>query len=294
MNLDFDPCNAETWTQDQIAAMQKRFPLICRDTKTELPQVSGECGQWISFSESLPDDENDVLITDGRIVTSALWQFDGLHFPSPHEDDEGFIEGVTHWMKYPEPKTMTDAETPAAHTFTVIGHYTDTGLTYLGHFDAETPYAASVALADLYPDESISISAVIEGRHSSVMEGDYLEDTDDLRDTDDLEDIGDLDDDETIDCDLCGKVGMEHEVIQAGWIPMYWIGNEYQMDPVCPDCAAKRLTVADGDHILIEPDSELEAAKALGFTNFRQVRDRKAFLDEQGLDAAVRSVVNGQ
>jgi hypothetical protein len=73
-----------------------------------VPHVSGECGKWISFANGVPDDEDDILVTDGRIVSSALWSFSGLSFPDAKtreeaEDYEGYISEITHWMKYPEP-----------------------------------------------------------------------------------------------------------------------------------------------------------------------------------------------
>lgn len=151
--------------------------------------------------------------------------------------------------------------------YTLIGYYTDTGLTYLGHFTAETPSDAIQQLADLYPDESISIAAVIEGRHESAMGGDYIEDTDNYNGTygDDHED----NEDEIITCHLCGKVELEHEAIQAGWIPMYWRGATSICNPVCDDCTKERIKEIDGEYALIEPENE------------------------RGLDAAVRAVVNG-
>lgn len=100
-HLGFDPCDTTTWSPEQLAAMRLRFPLLCRDSNP--PQVPGEHGTWISFLNGIPDDEADVLLTDGRCVHSALWQFDGIHFPDKTEDDEAVIEELTHWMKYPDP-----------------------------------------------------------------------------------------------------------------------------------------------------------------------------------------------
>lgn len=103
-----DMCDTSTWTVEQIEAMRRRFP-GCLSLEKEPQYVSGECGKWVHFAEAIPDDEHDVLVTDGRIVQSALWAFDGLHFPAPEEDDDEFIESVTHWMKYPDPPaTQTD------------------------------------------------------------------------------------------------------------------------------------------------------------------------------------------
>lgn len=180
----------------------QRFPLGCRDTHDQ-PQVSGECGKWIPFSESIPDDENDILITDGRIVSSALWQFDGLHFEAPHDDDEGFIEDVTHWMKYPDPPIPYDH------------HGTDS--------DDEGP-------SQLFTYCSCGqFQYNVSGIH-------HVKDNED----------------ETITCDLCGKVELEHEAIEGGWIPSYWKGDEGVQNPVCSTCAKDRIREIDGEYVLIE------------------------------------------
>ena len=64
--------------------------------------------------------------------------------------------------------------------YTVIGFYTDTGLRYVGHTEAEdVPEAIGHTIA-MCDDESISIVAVIAGHHNDLMEGDYLEDSDDF------------------------------------------------------------------------------------------------------------------
>jgi hypothetical protein len=67
--------------------------------------------------------------------------------------------------------------------FTVIGHYTNNGLKYLGHHETATVEAALLRLHELYPDESITVSAVIEGRVVDAMEGEYVEDTSDFEET---------------------------------------------------------------------------------------------------------------
>lgn len=64
--------------------------------------------------------------------------------------------------------------------YTVIGHYTNNGLKYLGHHDTPNVEAALLRVHEHYPDESITVSAVIEGRVVDCMDGDYVEDTDDF------------------------------------------------------------------------------------------------------------------
>lgn len=64
--------------------------------------------------------------------------------------------------------------------YTVFGFYTDTGLKYASDVEAESVEEAIQMTAGLYPDESISIVAVVAGTHADLMEGDYIEDTDDM------------------------------------------------------------------------------------------------------------------
>ena len=44
-------------------------------------------------------------------------------------------------------------------------------------------------------------------------------------------------------CALCPTVfpGVSDAVIDAGWVPSYWIGEEEQEGPVCPNCARQFL-----------------------------------------------------
>lgn len=90
------------WNADQLAAMKKRFP-SCVICDGELNYVRGECGTWVHFGDAVPDDEDDYLVTDGKIVASAIWQFDGLHFECPSYAEDDFAMQVTHWMRYPDP-----------------------------------------------------------------------------------------------------------------------------------------------------------------------------------------------
>jgi hypothetical protein len=63
--------------------------------------------------------------------------------------------------------------------YTIVGVYTTTWLRYVGHFEGESPMDAALALAKLYPDESISVVAVFEGWLVDLLDGDYPFDTDD-------------------------------------------------------------------------------------------------------------------
>lgn len=63
--------------------------------------------------------------------------------------------------------------------YTVFGFYTDTGLRYSSQRTADSPEEAIRDVALTYPDESISICAVVLGYHDDQMDGDYLDDTKD-------------------------------------------------------------------------------------------------------------------
>jgi len=81
---------------------------------------------------------------------------------------------------------MNEPESPATEEttiskYTVIGFYDDTGLRFVCHREAESAAAAIGQVAESYPDDNISVCAVIAGEHNDLMEGDYLEDTDDWK-----------------------------------------------------------------------------------------------------------------
>lgn len=65
--------------------------------------------------------------------------------------------------------------------YTVFGFYSDTGLRYVSHRQANSTYEVIQQVADTYPDESISICAIVAGHHEDQMIGEYLEDTEDYR-----------------------------------------------------------------------------------------------------------------
>lgn len=50
-------------------------------------------------------------------------------------------------------------------------------------------------------------------------------------------------------CALCPTVfpGVSDAVIDAGWVPSYWIGEEEQEGPVCPNCA-RQFLVTDPEY----------------------------------------------
>jgi len=64
--------------------------------------------------------------------------------------------------------------------YTVFGFYTDTGLKYSSHQEQDSPEDCIQRIKDLYPDDSITIVAIVDGHHSDVSgDGDYIEDTSD-------------------------------------------------------------------------------------------------------------------
>lgn len=63
--------------------------------------------------------------------------------------------------------------------YTAFGFYTDTGLRYVSHQENDSPEACIQRIRDLYPDESITIVAVIAGTHEDELNREYIEDTDD-------------------------------------------------------------------------------------------------------------------
>jgi len=53
-------------------------------------------------------------------------------------------------------------------------------------------------------------------------------------------------------CELCPTVfpGVSDAVIDAGWLPSYFIGEEECDGPVCPNCAQQFIVTEDGEWIL--------------------------------------------
>lgn len=72
-------------------------------------------------------------------------------------------------------------EKPHTGMFTVCGYYDDTGHRYVGHHAAETVAAAIEQCASVHSEENICVVAVIAGEHKDLMEGDYVEDTEDIQ-----------------------------------------------------------------------------------------------------------------
>lgn len=66
--------------------------------------------------------------------------------------------------------------------YTVFGFYTETGLQYSDCLAADDPEQLIQRVTDRIPDQSISIVAIIEGEHSNLLGGDYIDDTDNYRD----------------------------------------------------------------------------------------------------------------
>lgn len=73
-----------------------------------------------------------------------------------------------------------EMEALTKNKYTVFGFYTDSGLKYASDIEAESVEEAIQMTAGLYPDESLSIVAVVAGTQQDLMEGEYIEDTDDM------------------------------------------------------------------------------------------------------------------
>lgn len=69
--------------------------------------------------------------------------------------------------------------------YTAFGFYTDNGLKYTSQQEQDSPESVIQRIKDLYPDESITIVAIVAGHHSDVSgDGEYIEDTDDWKQSD--------------------------------------------------------------------------------------------------------------
>lgn len=59
--------------------------------------------EWISVKDRLPNDSNEVIITDGRFVTGGYGWY-GDYFSNDYDDNMELSE-ITHWMPLPAPPT---------------------------------------------------------------------------------------------------------------------------------------------------------------------------------------------
>lgn len=58
-------------------------------------------GEWIKCSERMPEELEDVLVTDGRVIEIMYRRFDTWYETS--REAGGIYGKVTHWMPLPEP-----------------------------------------------------------------------------------------------------------------------------------------------------------------------------------------------
>ena len=65
--------------------------------------------------------------------------------------------------------------------YTVFGFYTETGLQYSDQLHAEEPQDLLRRITDRIPDQSISVVAIVEGEQTNLLDGDYIDDTDNYR-----------------------------------------------------------------------------------------------------------------
>lgn len=184
---------------------------------------------------------------------------------------------VERWSKAIAEHEAEPTEETATNTmrqYTVIGHFELTGLKYLGHIEASSVEDALKHVAETYPDDSLCIAAIIEGRHLDAMEGEYVEDTNDFeanRDLDDFE-AGRLPSEPLaaypITCYFCPATVPDTETAIANdWEPS-WFDSDGQecSHPVCSECAAARLKLdSTGElaEIPITPEDDTEQARRL-------------------------------
>ncbi|EHX9033848.1 DUF551 domain-containing protein [Escherichia coli] len=60
---------------------------------------------WISCSERMPEETDDIIVVSDGIVMSGISysRRDGFYMAALEYDDDEPIDGVTHWMPLPEP-----------------------------------------------------------------------------------------------------------------------------------------------------------------------------------------------
>lgn len=106
-------------TDEQIKEMERSFPSCLDLTEGVTPQIKGVIGEWNSFAKCQPDDEGDILVSNGKYVFSVLWCWDGMSTGNPN-DIEWFSE-ITHWMRFPDPPKPTPAPKPPLPSMTIHG-----------------------------------------------------------------------------------------------------------------------------------------------------------------------------
>lgn len=62
--------------------------------------------EWIKCSERMPDDFEDVLVTDGANVEVMWRDCDGFRDCWAPRNSNIDIDDVTHWMPLPEPPSL--------------------------------------------------------------------------------------------------------------------------------------------------------------------------------------------
>lgn len=63
-------------------------------------------GKWIECSERMPDDFEDVLVSDGGNVEVMWRDCDGFWDCWAPRNSNIDIDDVTHWMPLPEPPSL--------------------------------------------------------------------------------------------------------------------------------------------------------------------------------------------
>ena len=79
----------------------KGWWLAACDAKEERERLKEQIPRWIPVTERLPEDGEDVILTDGKNVSFGYSHnlFSGTEWYIPH----GGVGKATHWMPLPEP-----------------------------------------------------------------------------------------------------------------------------------------------------------------------------------------------
>ncbi|OEM72430.1 Eaa protein [Escherichia coli] len=91
-------------TINKYASQLAAEPIAPNDVReqTAIPQVPVTPDGWISCSERMPEELDDVLVTDGEHVEVKWWNGHIWDCWAPRNSDISYKD-VTHWMPLPEP-----------------------------------------------------------------------------------------------------------------------------------------------------------------------------------------------
>ncbi|MBN1024164.1 DUF551 domain-containing protein [Escherichia coli] len=92
-------------TINKYASQLAAEPIAPNDVReqTAIPQVPVTPDGWISCSERMPEETDDIIVVSDGIVMSGISysRRDGFYMAALEYDDDEPIDGVTHWMPLP-------------------------------------------------------------------------------------------------------------------------------------------------------------------------------------------------